>query len=232
MRTTIIFTGIILAALFIAGCQDEGAVTAPVVSDDAGASAALRLIDQEIFAFDHPAPVWRNRNSIAVLSGDQEVPPTDSKGRGVAKFQLSKDGSEISYSLIVANIKNVVAAHIHRGGEGLNGPIVLGLYSAPPAGGRINGVIARGTFTPADLTGPYAGSTDFKMFLADLHADSLYVNVHTSDGDAGTNGGPGDYNGGEIRGQLNGHRPADFGSHGGNVGSVTGQNAIARPDGN
>ena len=46
----------------------------------------------------------QNRNFIAVLSGDQENPPNDSQGRGVAIFHLSKDGSELEYKLIVANI--------------------------------------------------------------------------------------------------------------------------------
>jgi hypothetical protein len=206
MKLTILFAGIILAALFFAGCQDEGAVQAPV-SDDPGAAAAVGMIDAEIFAANHQPAGWWNRNFIGVLSGRGEVPPNDSHGRGVAKFEVAKNGARIDYHLIVANIKNVVAAHIHRGGRGQNGPVVFELYSAAPGGGRINGPIARGSFSPADLTGPYAGSTDFSMFMADLHSDSLYVNVHTSDGIDSTIGGPGDLSGGEIRGQLKGHRP-------------------------
>jgi hypothetical protein len=120
----------------------------------------------------------------------------------VAKFKVSKDGGSMSYKLIVANISNVVGAHVHQGIEGENGPVVFTLYSDTTGHGRSCGPIAEGTLTPADLVGPYAGSTDFSMFLADLHADSLYVNVHTSDGIDSTNGGPGDYNDGEIRGQL------------------------------
>jgi hypothetical protein len=201
MRLTILFAGIILAALFFAGCQDEGTM-APPAADDANATA-IRMIEAEIQSAQCDTGGGRiNRNFIGILSGSQEVPPTDSRGRGVAKFKVSKDGGSMSYKLIVANISNVVGAHVHQGVEGENGPVVFTLFTDTAGHGNSCGPIAEGTFTPADLVGPYAGSTDFSMFLADLHADSLYVNVHTSDGIDSTNGGRGDYNDGEIRGQL------------------------------
>lgn len=199
----------ILASLFIAGCQEQPiepqaadrSANDPSVSD----AAAIGLIDAEIAETSHKS--WKeNRNFIGVLSGREEVPPTDSRGRGVVKFRVAKDGQSISYKLIVANISNVTGAHIHLAPEGENGPVVFGLYSHPAGGGRICGPIAEGSFTPADLVGPYAGSADFSMFLSDLHADSLYVNVHTSDGVDSTSGSRGDYPAGEIRGQLKGHR--------------------------
>ncbi len=204
MKMTIVSALTILAAIFLAGCQEEP--MQPVQSAESAEVAAIRMIEAEINDVSHEGGKG-NRNFIGVLSGREEVPATDSRGRGVAKFQLSKDGDAISYKLIVANISNVTGAHIHRGGKGQNGPVVFGLYSASPAGGRINGPIARGAFTPADLVGPYAGSADFAMFLSDLHSDSLYVNVHTSDGVDSTSGSRGDYPAGEIRGQLKGHRP-------------------------
>src|SRR5688500_15035762 len=70
------------------------------------------------------AQAAENRNFVAVLSGDGEVPERETRGRGVAKFQLSYDGSTLSYQLNVANIHNVVAAHIHVGAANVNGPIV------------------------------------------------------------------------------------------------------------
>ena len=38
--------------------------------------------------------------------------------------------------------------------------------------------------------------------LEAMRAGLAYVNVHTNDGDATPNEGPGDFPGGEIRGQL------------------------------
>ncbi len=192
---------VVLAALFIAGCQEEP-VQPPV--DDSG--AALRLIDAELAGFlADSSGDSVNRNFITHMRGRDEVPARNTHGQGVAKFKIAKDGMSIDYKLIVANISNVVGAHVHRGPAGENGPVVYGLYFAAPGGGSINGPIAEGSFTPADLVGPYAGATDFSMFLADLHADSLYVNVHTDDGVPPGNTGKGDFPGGEIRGQLRGH---------------------------
>jgi len=192
---------VVLAGLFVAGCQEEP-IQAPV--DDSG--AALGLIQAELngFAADTSDSAY-NRNFITHMRGRDEVPARITRGQGVAKFKVAKDGMSIDYKLIVANISNVVGAHIHLGPEGANGPVVYGLYSAAPGGGPINGTIAEGSFTPADLVGPYAGATDFDMFLSDLHADSLYVNVHTDDGVKPDNTGKGDFPGGEIRGQLKGH---------------------------
>ncbi len=59
---------------------------------------------------------------VAVLSGDNELPARDTRGHGVAIFHLSEDGQSIEYMLIVANIENVVASHIHIGAAGDKGP--------------------------------------------------------------------------------------------------------------
>jgi hypothetical protein len=102
----------------------------------------------------------------------------------------------------VARIRNVVQAHIHLGARGANGPVVAFLYGlVPPAGGPKNGVLALGELTDASLVGPLAGMTIADL-LAQIRAGNAYVNVHTDDGVAPTNTGPGDFPGGEIRGQI------------------------------
>jgi len=104
--------------------------------------------------------------------------------------------------LIVANINNVVAAHIHSGAAGVNGPVVAFLAGPFPAGsGRTDGVLAEGTITAANLVGPFAGHPLSHLVEA-MRAGNTYVNVHTNDGVAPTNTGPGDFPGGEIRGQI------------------------------
>ena len=143
-----------------------------------------------------------NRNFVAHLSGDEEVPLRDTLARGQAIFQLSDDGNELEYRLIVANIENVVASHIHVGATGVNGPVVAFLFgSVPPGGGRSDGVIATGTITAANLVGPLAGQP-LSALIAAMRAGNTYVNVHTDDGVAPTNTGPGDFPGGEVRGQI------------------------------
>ena len=141
-------------------------------------------------------------NAVAHLAGANEVPARPTRARGTAVFHLSDDGTELSYKLIVANIENVVQSHIHVAPAGQNGPVVAFLFGpVPAAGGRVSGPIAEGTITAADFVGPLAGST-----MADLVARILdggaYVNVHTSDGVAPTNTGPGDFASGEVRGQI------------------------------
>jgi hypothetical protein len=135
-----------------------------------------------------------SRVFIAQLSGDQEVPPADTRATGQATFRLSKDGTEISYKLIVANIENVTQAHIHLAPTGVNGPVVAWLYPpAPPAQlipGRFNGVLAEGTITEANLVGPLAGQ-DLTDLIFAMRNGNTYVNVHTTQ-----------YPAGEVRGQI------------------------------
>jgi hypothetical protein len=137
----------------------------------------------------------------AHLSGANEEPARDTKASGNAVFQLSEDATELDYRLIVANIDNVVAAHIHRGPEDVNGPVVALLYAAAAAGGPEGGVIATGTITAADLSGPLAGQP-LSALVDVIEAGDAYVNVHTNNGVAPTNEGPGDFPGGEIRAQM------------------------------
>ena len=136
------------------------------------------------------------------LSGAEEVPARDTKARGNALFELSDDGLTLSFKLIVANIDNVVAAHIHIGAAGVNGPVVLFLFgNAPPGGGTVNGILNQGTATAANLVGPLTGQP-LSALIDAIEAGNAYVNVHTNDGVAPPNEGPGDFPGGEIRGQI------------------------------
>lgn len=130
----------------------------------------------------------------AHLTGDQEVHEVTTLAVGKANFQLSKDGSELSYQLIVEGIENVTMAHIHLAAAGVNGPVVFWLYpqASPPQliPGLFEGMLAKGTGTLANLVGPLAGHDLSDLFDA-MTAGETYVNVHTSQ-----------YPGGEIRGQI------------------------------
>jgi hypothetical protein len=140
-------------------------------------------------------------NFVAPLSGGQEVPARDTHAVGVATLKLSQDGAALLFKINVANIDNVVAAHIHCAAVGVNGPIGVTLFMAPPAGGAVNGTLAEGTITAPDA-GNACGWADLAAVLAAMQSGDTYVNVHTNDGVPPANTGPGDFPGGEIRGQI------------------------------
>jgi hypothetical protein len=136
------------------------------------------------------------------LNGGEEVPVRETRATGTAVFKLSDDGTELTYRLIVANIDNVIAAHIHVGAAGANGPVVAFLFGpAAAGGGGANGVLATGTITAANLVGPLAGHS-LSDLVAAIESGNAYVNVHTNDGIGDINTGPGDFPGGEIRAQM------------------------------
>lgn len=143
------------------------------------------------FALLVALPVQANgdRNFVAPLDGGQENPPVATHATGVAKFQFSDDGSALAFQLIVANIDNVFAAHIHCGPVGVNGPVGVTLFFGTPV--TVNGILAQGT-----LTAPNPGNVCAWETLADVQAAMLsgdtYVNVHTNPGTPS----------GEIRGQI------------------------------
>jgi hypothetical protein len=134
--------------------------------------------------------------------------PADSKAQGEAIFRVNTSANgtvTVDFRLIASNIDNVIMSHIHCGPRGANGPIRMWLYPnvgpsgapAPSGGGRQNGVLASGSFSPTGVICP-----DGTPLLEAMQAGLTYVNVHPTDGTDGVNTGPGDFPGGEIRGQL------------------------------
>ena len=139
---------------------------------------------------------------LAPQDGTQEVPLRVTDATGQALFKIENEGTAISYRLTVQAISNVVAAHIHIGPVGVNGPIVVFLYgNVPPGGGPIEGHIAEGTFTKANLVGPLIGQ-ELSVLIEAMRTGGAYVNVHTNNGVGPVNEGPGDFPGGEIRAQV------------------------------
>ena len=171
-------------------------------------------------------------NHSVHLSGGQEVftpapgapSPADSNAQGQAIIQISRDGDSFDYKLIASNIDNIVQAHIHCAPDGVNGPIVVWFYpsktsTGPLTGptGRHDGVLAEDTITASNVRTftanaantaacplATAGAPTFAEVLDKIRSGNAYVNVHTNDGVSPTNTGPGDFPGGEIRGQFKG----------------------------
>ena len=194
--------GLCAAALFVAGCTSDQPTPT---------------------AFEVRAPLFAMGGNSASnlgthLTGDEEVclpaqcptvTPAVSPAQGQAIFRVNDDGTAVEFRLIASNIDNVTQAHIHCGAFGSNGPIRMWLYpvagptGTPGAvalaggGGAQNGVLATGTFNPTGVTCP-----DGTALLTAIRNGGTYVNVHTNDGAGASNTGPGDFPGGEIRGQL------------------------------
>lgn len=181
MKTSIsVFFSVIV--FFFFGCSNQP-VEPEIVNNKLSKNAASAELTESMVL-----------NFVATLSGDEEVPPAETRARGTAHFQLKSDGPGLSYRLIVANIMNVTMAHIHLAPSGVNGPVVAWLYpSAPPAQlipGRFNGVLAQGSIDETNLVGPLAGEP-LEALIEALESGNAYVNVHTLQ-----------YPGGEIRGQI------------------------------
>jgi hypothetical protein len=123
------------------------------------------------------------------------VPAVSTPASGSATVSI--DESAIVYQVDIANLENVVVSHIHVAPPGENGPVRLDLCgtSSVPACTSGTGTLVSGT------NGTTIGIT-FDSLVSAIRAGNAYVNVHTSDGEAPDNTGPGDFPGGEIRGQL------------------------------
>jgi len=137
-----------------------------------------------------------NRNFRAHLQGRAELPPVDTNAQGQAIFQLNKDGNELSFKLIVANIDEVAQAHIHCGAADVNGPVVAFLYGFGPVVSP-DGILNQGTLMNADvIPRPDSaecpgGVADFEDLIEKIQDGETYVNVHTVVNP-----------GGEVRGQI------------------------------
>jgi len=210
-----------LAVAFASGCSSESG-RSPAQPESI--SVPIRVTTEQHAGEAH--------NHSVHLSGSQEVftpapggsSPADSNAQGQAIIQIAQDGDSFDYKLIVSNIDNVVQAHIHCAPEGVNGPIVVWFYPSKTATGaltgptgRQDGVLIQDTIDAANVRTftanaannaacplTTAGAPTFADVLEKLRSGNAYVNVHTNDGVAPTNTGPGDFPGGEVRGQFKG----------------------------
>jgi hypothetical protein len=107
-----------------------------------------------------------------MLSGAQEVPPVTTSASGEGAITIGADKS-VSGSVATTGVAGM-AAHIHQGDRGKNGPVIVPLTKTSD---NVWSVPAGARFTDAQYDAYKAGG--------------LYVNVHSAAN-----------KGGEIRGQL------------------------------
>ncbi len=126
----------------------------------------------------------------AKLSGSEVVPPVKTNAKGEATFGKGKNTREMTYQLNVENLENATAAHIHQGKKGENGPPVVALFNGPKKASKFSGMLAEGTISAKDFSGPLKGKS-LKDLIDMIKAGNAYVNVHTEK-----------HPDGEIRGQI------------------------------
>jgi hypothetical protein len=101
------------------------------------------------------------------LSGKKEVPQADN-GSGTANVTLRGRKKQICFDITLRNVGTTIMGHIHKGGPGVAGPIVVPLYDSP-------------TTHPTGCV----STTRRKIRKIRLHPRRYYVNVHTAEFPAG-----------------------------------------------
>ena len=125
---------------------------------------------------------------FALMSGDQEVPPVDTDGRGLSLF-LDFQDQFVVFAVLTRDLEEITQAHLHLAPAGQNGSIVAFLFDTDEPVTK-DGLLSFGVLTDEDLVGPLEDGTIADL-LQEMDAENIYVNVHTV-------GNPS----GEIRGQV------------------------------
>jgi CHRD domain len=154
-----------------------------------GVVAGLVLAGAVLGLVASPASAGRADGDLKIavgfvrMDGAQENPPADPDGSG--HFAYVAFGDQLCYIITARNIDPPVAAHIHVGAAGVNGPIVVGLQLPDPIGADC-------------ITAEQDESLNSAMVLTQGELDAIianeagyYANVHTAPFPAGA-----------IRGQL------------------------------
>jgi hypothetical protein len=117
------------------------------------------------------AALDKGGNSLhATLTGKVEVPKGDPDGSGTAEIKIN--GTQVCWEITAAKVATLVAAHIHKGGPGVAGPVVV------PFGKTYH--------SKGCATAPAAVASAITK-----NPSAYYVNVHNAK-----------YPGGALRGQL------------------------------
>jgi hypothetical protein len=68
---------------------------------------------------------------VSKMTGSIEVPPGDPNASGRAAITLKPSSNTVCYHLSWDGLTSVAAAHIHLGGAGVAGPVVVAFFNAP-----------------------------------------------------------------------------------------------------
>ena len=148
----------------------------------------MRLVVLAVFAaVAVPAAALGTGSAVvglkATMNGSNEVPKGDPKATGRADLKLNAKTGQVCWKFTLKGVKGPSAAHIHKGGKGTAGPVVVPFGTA---------------FKLAGCT--KASPALVKAILA--KPSSYYVNVHTAK-----------YPAGSVRGQLAKTSVAGYGGY-------------------
>lgn len=156
--------GLAAIALTGLGAASLGAVGLPTIASGSARNASGA----------GAASIAMQRPFLAAMDGSQEVPALgDPDGTGGAAVTIDPSTGQVCADLRVADIVAPTAAHIHRGGIGVAGPVEVTLTAPSPTSAVCVNVT---TSLAAEIAASPA---------------NFYVNVHNTE-----------YPGGAIRGQL------------------------------
>jgi aldose sugar dehydrogenase len=150
------------------------------------------IADSQDEAFSRLFWIYENGDEFgALLTGGEENPKVETSARATAEFDLKDNRLEFELKA-AGSIDSAIAAHIHLGARGQNGPIVAFLFeSASPTDFERGDRISKGKLRDADIIAR-PGFTPTVANLAErIRQGRAYVNLHTVAHPAG-----------EIRGQA------------------------------
>ena len=112
-------------------------------------------------------------------SGAFETPGIASAGVATATCTLNRTTVEIACSARVHNIVGLTAGHLHVGGPGVSGPVVLGITGLPT--GSSDDFVHSWTWTESNLTlRPAQGVLKMADVFESCSSGNCYLNFHTA----------------------------------------------------
>ena len=128
---------------------------------------------------------------IANLSGGRRCPPEPPLP--TVPPRSSSRGTRSRYAIEVDDITSIIQAHIHTAAPGVNGPVRLFLYPAPPAvlPAPLVTVTDKTILVEATVASSFVNGVTYEELLAAMRSGNAYVNVHTTQ-----------FPGGEMRGII------------------------------
>ena len=128
----------------------------------------------------------------AIMTGNEEVPPVESESSALISLVLNPDGT-LSFQLWATGpIEGARQAHIHLGGHGQNGPVVLFLYGPTEGENFQDGdLISTATVGDADVIARTGFDPTIASLVDRMRQGRTYANLHTLA-----------HPGGEVRGQI------------------------------